>query len=97
MARSIALLSGVFAVAAAQTTTLSLYMPMFDPQGLHASVVGVKGDATTLALACPSGTDSSDCGFGNQGPIIAGESTFAFAFTMDTYDGEIQAVAYVHT
>lgn len=80
MSRSLAILSGAFAIAAAQTTTVGFWLPMFDAQDLQASVIGVKGEATTLALGCPNGADAMECGISSSVTIVAGKSTLSYAF-----------------
>lgn len=49
------------AVAAAQTTTLEIFVPMLEG-GLHATVIGVEGSTTTLGISCPEGATSDECG-----------------------------------
>ncbi|KAG5663021.1 hypothetical protein KAF25_000957 [Fusarium avenaceum] len=91
MARSLALLAGVLATVAAQTTTVEFLLPMYDPQPLEGSVVAVKGGATTIAIHCPAGTDSSDCGVQGTSTVVGGPSTMEMHYTMtpdvDGFDG----------
>ncbi|KAF4952421.1 hypothetical protein FGADI_6779 [Fusarium gaditjirri] len=81
MARSLALLAGVLATVAAQTTTVEFLLPMFDPQPLDASVVAVKGDATTLAIHCPD-AKATNCGLVGTSTIVGGPSTIEYSYTM---------------
>lgn len=91
MARSLALLAGVLATVAAQTTTVEFLLPMYDPQPLEGSVVAVKGDATTIAIHCPAGTDPSECGVQGTSTVVGGPSTMEMHYTMtpdvDGFDG----------
>ncbi|KAF5245373.1 hypothetical protein FANTH_7360 [Fusarium anthophilum] len=81
MARSLALLAGVLATVAAQTTTVEFLLPMFDPQPLEGSVVAVKGGATTLAIHCPD-AKATNCGLASTSTIIGGPSTIEYTYTM---------------
>lgn len=49
------------AVAAAQTTTLEVFVPMLEGD-LHATVIGVEGSTTTLGITCPEDADVFECG-----------------------------------
>ncbi|KAH7165562.1 hypothetical protein EDB81DRAFT_257398 [Dactylonectria macrodidyma] len=81
MAGSLVLLTLAGAAAvAAQSTTVSLFLPMVDAQDLDASVVGVDSAKTTFAVTCPSGADSNDCGLTEAQTIIQGPSTFAMTY-----------------
>src|SRR5579871_3774872 len=51
-------------VTLAQNTTLSVFLLDTDPQPLVASVVSANAATTSLAIGCPPGEDSSECGFG---------------------------------
>lgn len=82
----------IFALAAhAQTTIVSLFLYDTDPQPLVASVVAVESSTTTYSIACPTGTDSSDCGYPagvdtlvTQAPNFAGANIdMAGQFTMN--------------
>ncbi|KAH7261447.1 uncharacterized protein BKA55DRAFT_505033 [Fusarium redolens] len=90
MARSLALLAGVLATVAAQTTTVEFLLPMFDPQPLDGSVVAVKGGATTLAIHCPN-AKATNCGLAGTSTIVGGPSTIEYSYTMhpevDGFDG----------
>ncbi|KAJ4131488.1 hypothetical protein NW768_005674 [Fusarium equiseti] len=80
MVRSLALLAGAVVAVAAQTTTVEFFLPGYDDQILEGSVVAVKGGATTMAINCPEGTDSSDCGILDTSTIIGGPSTMAMVY-----------------
>jgi len=61
-------------------STVSLYLPGFDPVPLVASIVASDSKATTYAVQCAPGTDSNDCGLGGgilltQGPATAAITT----------------------
>ena len=87
MARSLALLLAGAAAVAAQTTTVSVFLPMFDEQAVHASVVAADSDKTTYFINCPSSVDSSECGvaYGGQ-TIVYGPKTFALSYDYDGGD-----------
>lgn len=51
-------------ITLAQNTTLSVFLLDTDPQPLVASVVSANAATTSLAIGCPTGEDSSECGFG---------------------------------
>ncbi|KAI5463229.1 hypothetical protein BGZ63DRAFT_186898 [Mariannaea sp. PMI_226] len=88
MTRSLALLALIGAAAAAQTTTVSVFLPMFDEQALVASVIAADADKTTYLIGCPHGTDSSDCGVAPGGQtIVYGPKTFALDYA---YKGDDQ-------
>ena len=63
-------------LALAQTTTITVPLVGFDQMTLHASVVSAKPAATVLALACPPGTDASDCGLFPAQILTYGPSTW---------------------
>ncbi|KAM5348403.1 hypothetical protein ACJ41O_008227 [Fusarium nematophilum] len=81
MARSLTLLAGTLAVAAAQTSTVSFLLPLFDRQTLDASVVDVKGDATTLAIHCVN-SDPDECGLTDTQTVVGGVSTMSMTYTI---------------
>ncbi|KAF4976340.1 hypothetical protein FZEAL_6984 [Fusarium zealandicum] len=77
MIPSLALLAGTIAAvtAASETTTVNFLMPDWDGLNLSASVVAVRGDETTLAVACEGITlDWRMCG-SNPQTIVGGPST----------------------
>ena len=80
MVRSLTLLAGVVVAVAAQTTTVEFFLPGYDDQILEGSVVAVKGDATTMAINCPKGVDSSECGIMDTSTIIGGPSTMEMVY-----------------
>jgi hypothetical protein len=91
MARSLALLAGVLATVAAQTTTVEFLLPMYDPQPLEGSVVAVKDGATTIAIHCPVDPDTGKCGIEGTSTVVGGPSTMEMHYTMtpdvDGFDG----------
>lgn len=88
MARSLALLAvtGVAAVVA-QSTTVSVFLPMYDVQDLDASIVAADSAKTTFAISCPKGADSNDCGMTEAQTIVYGPSTFymSYAYSNSEY------------
>ncbi|KAF4963693.1 hypothetical protein FSARC_8337 [Fusarium sarcochroum] len=82
MARSLALLAGLVAAVAAQTTTVNFLLPLYDRQALEGSVVGVKDGATTIAIHCPKGTDSDECGIAGTDTVVGGPSTMHLTYSM---------------
>ncbi|KAJ3543825.1 hypothetical protein NM208_g3374 [Fusarium decemcellulare] len=81
MARSLPVLAGTFAIAAAQSTSvISFMVPDWDGLHLSASVVDVKDDATTLAVRCEGvHLDWNMCG-SNPQTIIGGPSTLSVSW-----------------
>ncbi|KAF2621423.1 hypothetical protein BU25DRAFT_416092 [Macroventuria anomochaeta] len=69
-------LASLIGFAAAQSTTLSIPFYGFDTQAIEASVVSANPSATTMQLACPSGTDSNDCGLFPYMTLVYGPSTY---------------------
>ena len=69
-------IASLLGLATAQSTTLSLPFYGFDTQAIVASVVSANPSATTMALACPSGTDSNDCGLFPYMTLVYGPSTY---------------------
>uniref|UniRef100_A0A093XKZ8 GPI anchored protein n=1 Tax=Talaromyces marneffei PM1 TaxID=1077442 RepID=A0A093XKZ8_TALMA len=70
---AMALLSSV--VAADSVTTI--FLPFFDQQPLVASIVGSDATATTYAIACAPGTDSTECGIPTGFTMTEGPKTMA--------------------
>src|SRR5690242_751408 len=64
------------ATAAAQSTTLSIPFYGFDTQSVDASIISANPSATTMALACPPGTDANDCGLFPEMTLVYGPSTY---------------------
>ncbi|KHN95830.1 uncharacterized protein MAM_06192 [Metarhizium album ARSEF 1941] len=76
----VAVLAG--SAMAAETTTVSFLVPG-DKSPLVGSVVNVDSSATTLAVHCPSGTPSDECGLPQIGATITqGESTWEWNYGM---------------
>lgn len=70
------ILTTLLGFAAAQSTTLSIPFYGFDNQAIDASIVAANPSATTMQLACPSGTDSNDCGLFPYMTLVYGPSTY---------------------
>ncbi|KZM28631.1 uncharacterized protein EKO05_0006744 [Ascochyta rabiei] len=62
--------------AAAQSTILYIPFYVLDTQSIDASIVAANPPATTMQLACPSGTDSNDCGLFPDMTLVYGPSTY---------------------
>lgn len=73
---SLITISTLLSLALAQTTTITLPFLAYEEFPIHASVVSAKPSQTIFALACPSGTDGSDCGFFPQQLLTYGPSTY---------------------
>jgi hypothetical protein len=85
MARSLALILAGVAAVAAQTTTVSVFLPMFDEQTIHASVIAADSSKTTYFINCPASADSNDCGIASGGQtIVYGPKTFALDYTFSS-------------
>lgn len=69
-------IAALVAAATAQSTTLSIPFYGFDTQSIDASIMSVNPSATTMALACPPGTDSNDCGLFPDMTLVYGPSTY---------------------
>lgn len=99
---SILILASLLGFAAAQSTTLSIPFYGLDNQSIDASIVAANPTATTMALACPPGTDSNDCGLFPDMTFVYGPSTYhmdmgvgdanAFTGTADCSRGENTAL-----
>ncbi|KAJ9613189.1 hypothetical protein H2200_003130 [Cladophialophora chaetospira] len=72
-------------VCAQSSSIISVFLPDTDQQTLVGSLVASDASKTTIAFGCPSGEDSSDCGFGS-GLVTAtfGSSTLAYTQTLDS-------------
>lgn len=68
--------AALLGAAAAQSTTLSIPFYGLDTQSIDALVVSANPSATTMALACPPGTDSNDCGLFPEMTLVYGPSTY---------------------
>lgn len=103
---SIAALFGAFVAASAQTTTPSsadaqatgsiykVLLPGADSQTLLGSIVAVQSSLTTIAVACPSGTDSDDCGMPDGGMKITQGSATMVASTVIAEESDPVVVTY---
>ncbi|EEY14875.1 predicted protein [Verticillium alfalfae VaMs.102] len=76
-------LLAVFGVAAAEEAVVSLFIPLFAPNFVVASVVDVGADETTFALACHSQVPQTECGISNPVQLVAGPSTMALTATLE--------------
>ena len=74
----------MIAMAMAQTTTLQIPFYGYDNFAIDASIIAVQDSVTTLTLACPPGTDASDCGLFPAQTLTYGPSTYR----MDTGEGD---------
>ncbi|KAH8735699.1 hypothetical protein BGZ61DRAFT_526748 [Ilyonectria robusta] len=95
MARSLALLAvtGVAAVIA-QSTTVNVFLPMYDAQDLEASIVAADSAKTTFAVNCPKDADSNDCGITEAQTFIYGPSTFymSSSYSDSVYGSYVQEI-----
>ncbi|KAJ9639095.1 uncharacterized protein PV06_07352 [Exophiala oligosperma] len=64
------------AAAAQSSSVVSVFFPGLDSQTLLGSVIKSDSSKTTMAVACPSGTDSNDCGIVGAITVTVGASTF---------------------
>lgn len=65
MRQSFAILSFLASAAFAQNSTVEFFFPGgYEGTDPVASVVTANPSTTVLNLACPTGTDSTECGFG---------------------------------
>ncbi|KAK4235282.1 hypothetical protein C8A03DRAFT_17953 [Achaetomium macrosporum] len=80
-------------LAAAQSTTVQILMPMADPQAIAGSVISAGPTATEYFVACATGTDLEECGLGDGGVTVTyGPSTVAYtmAYTAEeTYSANV--------
>ncbi|KAF2442249.1 hypothetical protein P171DRAFT_433792 [Karstenula rhodostoma CBS 690.94] len=104
---SIAALFGAFIAVSAQSTTpssaaakatgpiVSAIFPGADNQPLVGSIIEVKSALTTLAVACPSGTESEDCGMPEGGMTVTqGPSTAIMSTVIAEESGSPVMVNY---
>ncbi|KIV87441.1 hypothetical protein PV11_02986 [Exophiala sideris] len=76
IAKAPALLLGLAAVAAAQSSVVSVFFPGADEQTLLGSVIKSDASKTTMAVGCPTDVDANDCGFPTPITVTVGPSTF---------------------
>ncbi|KAF7194111.1 hypothetical protein HII31_04632 [Pseudocercospora fuligena] len=69
-------ISGLLGMTLAQTSTLTLPFYGYDQQSVVGSVVSVSNQVTTIQLACPEGTDGSDCGLFPYQTLTVRPSTY---------------------
>lgn len=86
MARSLALLALSGTAMAAQSTTVSLLLPV-DPRKLVGSVIGVDSAATTYACGCAPGVAADECFFKSSQTITQGPTTYIHTDTYSDADG----------
>ncbi|KAF2171141.1 hypothetical protein M409DRAFT_19112 [Zasmidium cellare ATCC 36951] len=70
--------------AAGQTSTLSIPFMGFNFDAVDASVVTVEDGRTTLALNCPPGSGSTNCGVYATETVVTGPSTYSLVLTDPT-------------
>ncbi|KAK3353594.1 hypothetical protein B0T25DRAFT_518630 [Lasiosphaeria hispida] len=81
-ASTLLLLPALAGLTLAQSTTVvTLALPFADSQKIEASVIGAGAAATTYFIACPSGTDDTECGLGDGMTVTEGPSTLAYEYT----------------
>lgn len=78
----IALASG----AIAQSTVVSLLLPLPRLQNIKASAIAADSTATTYLFGCPAGEDSNDCLFAASRTVTQGPSTWLFTVTYGAND-----------
>ncbi|KAK4080159.1 hypothetical protein Trihar35433_1264 [Trichoderma harzianum] len=94
MARSLALLALSGTAMAAQSTTVSLLLPV-DPRKLVGSVIGVDSAATTYACGCAPGVAADECFFKSSQTVTQGPTTYIHTDTYSDADG-VHYTADVH-
>jgi hypothetical protein len=83
--------------SAAQTTgaVVNIFFPGTDQQPLVGSVIGVdSSSSTTLAVACPTGTDITDCGLPDDGITLTQNPTTLIASITFAQESDSYAVTY---
>ncbi|KAH6665510.1 hypothetical protein B0J14DRAFT_643735 [Halenospora varia] len=93
MHTAIAAALSLAALSLAQST-VSLFIPGADTQPLVASVIGSDLLATTYAVQCTPGTDSSDCGFPGIFTLTEGPSTAAYTLSEGYSSGGSSVLAF---
>jgi len=91
--RSVTIALALAGLSAAQSTT-SLFIPGAAPQPLIASIIGSDTIATTYAIECVPGTDSSDCGFAGGFTLTEGPSTAAYTLSFGYENGTSSVLAF---
>ncbi|KAK3997383.1 hypothetical protein QBC44DRAFT_315938 [Cladorrhinum sp. PSN332] len=75
-ASSLLLSAGLAAVTAAQTTTVTLLLPLLgETKTIFGSVIDANPTATTYSVNCPPDMDSNDCGLGTGFKVVGGPKT----------------------
>ncbi|KAL2075187.1 hypothetical protein VTL71DRAFT_129 [Oculimacula yallundae] len=82
-------LSSILSIALAQTSTVSLYIPGADPQGLIGEVIGTASSLTTYVLQC---ANTEECGF--RDPFTVTENVSTAKFTMAPENGDDGVLAF---
>ncbi|KAJ5102486.1 hypothetical protein N7532_003015 [Penicillium argentinense] len=72
---------GTAALAAAESSVVSLFIPDVEGTALVASVVAQSAGMTTYSINCPSGTDSSDCGVAPGLTLTSGSKTVEWSMS----------------
>ncbi|KND93090.1 hypothetical protein TOPH_02286 [Tolypocladium ophioglossoides CBS 100239] len=88
MARALALLAALAgaALAAGSTTTVSLLLPLMDPQKIVGSVVKADSTITTFAFACAPDTPAESCGLPGSQTLAQGPSTWIMTLALNGKD-----------
>jgi len=90
MRQSIAILSTIASTAFAQASSVAFFFPGgYEGIGPVASVVQANPSTTVLDLACPTGTDSTECGFGFSGFRYSIISTTIYQASMSQEDFDL--------
>lgn len=77
-------LSALLPLSLAQTSIVTILLPDFDVQSIQASVITANPTMTSYLLACPPGTNDTDCGLGSTGiHVLEGPATFEAHVTWD--------------
>ena len=73
-----------------------LTLPFFgyDGQIIDASIISVSNQQTTLALACPTDTDSNDCGLFPFQTLTVGPSTYNMYMSDEGFTGTQECTTY---
>ncbi|KAK3307515.1 uncharacterized protein B0T15DRAFT_510781 [Chaetomium strumarium] len=81
-------------LAAAQTTTVSILLPMADamPQQMAGSVISAGPTATQYFVNCPSDTPSYECGLGPGLTVVYGPSTLGYTMAYTAEENQVYSV-----
>ena len=81
MLRAAALIATLVALATAQARTVSLFLLDTDPQTLVASVVSANPSTTEYLVGCPTGVDSTECGYNPPARVKHAGSVYEASIT----------------